>query len=92
MAHQHTQSITIDDERYPGRVAEVVAADWAFTRFTKMTTVLLRGTDGGFVLHQHSVPTGLDQIHAIDDSTAQTLYRRMRLHMAPFEVFSRFPA
>jgi hypothetical protein len=92
MAHQHPQSITIDDERYPGRVAEVVALDWAFTQIDRTTTLLLRGADGAFVVHMHTVPTGFDLIHAIDGGAALALYRRMHVHLVPAEVFGRFAA
>ena len=87
MTHLHPVSITIDDERYPGHIAEVLAMDCSFTRTSRTTTVLLRGTRGEFVVHLHTVPGGSDEILALDVLDAKTLYRQMHMHLMPYEVF-----
>ena len=92
MALQHMQTITIDDERYPGQVANVVAMDWAFTPIARTTTLLLRSGDGSFTVHYHTAPAGFDQIHTIDERCAVALYKRMHVHIAPFAVFGWMPA
>ena len=85
MTHHHPHSITIDDERYPGRAAEVLAWDWAMTAKTKTTTLLLLGANGEYVVHQHTAPAERDLLAALDGDTARSLYRALRMHIVPFE-------
>jgi len=78
-------AITIDDERYPGKSADVLAWDLVTSATAWTTTLLLRGADGQYVVHEHLSPSGDDCLTGIDGEVARTLYRRMRMHIIPFE-------
>ena len=66
----------------------MLAWDWGFTAIAKTTTLLLLGTDGQYVVHEHSAPTGDDLVAPLDGEAARTLYRRLRMHNVPFERLS----
>lgn len=88
----HSQPVTIDDERYPGRAAEVLAADWVFTDLARTTTLLLRATTGEYIVHLHTAPAGSDRIEAVDGVTSQALYRLMQMHVVPYAELRPLPA
>jgi hypothetical protein len=84
MTAHYARAITIDDDRYPGRTAAVLAWDWRCTKTTATTTLLLRGATGEYVVHRHTAPAGHDRIEALDGGAARALYRRMPMHVVPF--------
>lgn len=85
MTHTHPATITIDDARYPGQVAEVLAWDWAVDRVARTMTLLLRGSEGQFLAHRHIAPAGIDLIVTLEADTALLLYRQLHVHVVPFE-------
>jgi hypothetical protein len=85
MTRHNPHAITIDDERYPGKSADVLAWDLVTSATAWTTTLLLRGASGQYVVHQHLAPNGDDSLKGIDGEVARALYRRMRMHVVPFE-------
>jgi hypothetical protein len=85
MTRHCSHAITIDDERYAGLAADVLAWDLVTSATAWTTTLLLRGADGQYIVHQHLSPTGEDSLTGIDGDVARTLYRRMSMHIVPFD-------